>query len=163
YEGTDGTLSAKLALPAGARRVRFRVTGGIYTDSSGTLASPDGMYPDGTNPYNFSGTRWNGTYEGVPVGGSTGPDPGLFGVFFSPNLSGTPADSLDYRSDSGSSPDPRTLPSSSPTLNQPFYLGDGYSGNNPFQTTDDQFVPPGSQQVFNVPQGASHLLLGFGA
>ncbi len=71
-----------------------------------------------------------GTYMGTPIGGTTGDDPALFGVFFSPTFHGTPANSINYRSDSGITPDPRTLASYSPSLNQPFFIGDGYNQNN---------------------------------
>jgi RHS repeat-associated protein len=163
YEGSDGALFRKVLLPQGATQVQFRVTGGVSTDGSQRVASADGLYADGSAPYNFSGTRYNGTYEGVRIGATTGIDPALFGVFFSPSFSGTPADSLNYRSDSGITPNPRSLLSYSPSVNQPFYIGDGYTSNNPFTTPSDNYIPPGSQQTFNIPAGATYLLLGMGA
>ena len=163
YDGSNGTLFAKIALPAGATALQFRDTGGVITDSSSKLASADGLYANGQTPYNFTNTRFNGTYQGTPIGSTTGIDPSLFGVFFSPTFSGTPQDSINYRSDSGTTPDPRTFTNYSPTVNQPFYIGDGYTGNNPFSTNADTYIPPGTIQTFQIPTGAQFLLLGIGA
>ena len=163
YDGSDGTLFAKIALPIGATALQFRDTGGVITDSSSKLASADGLYANGQTPYNFTNTRFNGTYQGTAIGSTTGIDPSLFGVFFSPTFSGTPQDSINYRSDGGAVPDPRTLTNYSPTVNQPFYIGDGFTGNNAFSTNADTYVPPGTIQTFQVPTGAQFLLLGIGA
>jgi len=165
YDGSDGTLFTKVRLPAGATKLQFRVTGGAITDASLQYGSADGLYQDGRTPYNFTGTKWVGTYEGVPVGASTGIDPALFGMFFNPGFSDTPADSENFRSDSGITPDPRTRSEYSPSVNQPFFIGDGYSTNNPFSlfAADDNYVPPGSIQTFDIPAGATYLLLGIAA
>lgn len=165
YDGSDGTLFHKVAIPAGATQMQFRVTGGVITDSSNRLASADGLYANGQTPYNFTGTRFNGTYQGVVIGSTTGIDPALFGVFFNPNfdpLLGAP-NSANYRSDSGSNPDNRTLLSYSPLANQPFYIGDGSTGNNAFSTTSDSSIPQGTIQTFNIPIAAKYFLLGIGA
>lgn len=161
YDGSNGTLSQLIPLPVGATQFQFRATGGVITDSGDRLASADGLYGDGSTPYNFTGTRYAGTYQGTPIGSSTGIDPALMGVFFTPGQPGV--DSDNYRSDSGMVPDPRTLPSYSPAGNQPFWIGDGYDSNNAFVTADDSYTPPGSNQTFNVPTGAQYLLLGIGA
>lgn len=161
YEGSNGTLSQLIPLPVGATQFQFRSTGGVITDGSDRLASADGLYGDGSTPYNFTGTSFGGTYQGTPIGSTTGIDPALFGVFFTPGQPGV--DSLNYRSDSGIIPDPRTLPNYSPAINQPFFVGDGYDSNNPFTTADDSYVPPGNNQTFNVPVGAQFVLLGIGA
>lgn len=87
----------------------------------------------------------------------------MFGVFFSPSFSGTPLDSLNYRSDTGLTSDPRTLTSYAPSVNQPFYIGDGFTGNNAFSTTSDSYTPGGTIQTFAIPTGAQYLLLGIGA
>jgi len=163
YDGSDGTLFTAIALPAGATSFQFRATGGVITDGSLSLGSPDGLYSNGQTPYNFNNTQFSGTYQGKALGSTTGIDPALFGVFFSPTFAGTPQDSLNYRSDSGTVPDPRTLTSYAPTVNQPFYIGDGYTGNNAYITTDDTLVPAGMIQTFQIPAGASSLLLGIGA
>lgn len=161
YDGCDGELFAKVPLPAGATQLRFRVTGGVITDGSLMLASADGLYADGRTPYNFSDTRFSGTYQGVPVGSTTGIDAALFGMFFSTNFTGTPQNSLDYRSDSGSTN--RTLSAYSPTLDQPFWIGDGYDQNNAFLTDADSYVPAGSIQTYTIPAGAQFLVLGIAA
>ncbi len=163
YDASDGTLFLKVPLPAAATQLQFRVTGGVITDGSSRLASADGLYANGQTPYNFSNTRFGGAYQGTPVGSTTGIDPALDGVFFSPTFAGTPADSLNYRSDSGIVPDPRTLPAYTPSVNQPFWIGDGYDQNTPFVTNADSYVPPGTNQTYNIPAGASYLLLGIGA
>lgn len=165
YDGSNGSLATEIPLPAGATQLIFDFRGGVITDGSNRLASPDGLYDNSQTPYNFSNTRFAGTYLGVPIGATTGIDPAIFGVFFDPNFSGTPENSLSYRSDSGISPDPRTLLSYSPSLNQPFWIGDGFSENTPYSDTqfDPSYVPPGTQQIFNIPSGATFLLLGIGA
>jgi hypothetical protein len=163
YDGNDGTLFTAIPLPAGAARLQFRVTGGVITDGTEQLGSADGLYADGRTPYNWTSTAWSGTYEGIPVGATTGIDPAVFGVFFKTNFSGTPAASLNYRSDSGLTPDPRTELVREPSLNQPFYIGDGYSSNNAYVTNIDTYIPPGTNQTFVIPAGATHLLLGIGA
>jgi MYXO-CTERM domain-containing protein len=161
YDSSDGTLSQLIALPAGATQFQFRATGGVITDGSNRLASADGLYGDGSTPYNFTATRFAGTYQGTPIGATTGIDPALMGVFFTPGQPGV--DSVNYRSDSGIVPDPRTLSTYSPAINQPFWIGDGYDSNNPFSTADDAYIPPGANQTFNVPVGTQYLLLGIGA
>jgi hypothetical protein len=164
YDGFDGTLFNKVALPVGATQVLFRVTGEIQTAGTGSSQnSPDGLNSAGNPSFNFTNTGAGGTYQGTHIGASTGIDPALFGVFFSPSFVGTPANSLNYRTDSGINPDPRTLSSYSPSVNQPFQIGDGYNQNNPFVTASDSNIPPGVQQVFNIPVGATFLLLGMGA
>jgi len=163
YDGSDGTLFVAVPLPAGASRLQFRVTGGVITDGSDQFGSADGLYADGRTPYNWTATAWNGTYHGTRVGATTGIDPALFGVFFKTNFVGTPANSLNSRSDSGLVPDPRTRLSYAPLLNQPFYIGDGYNSNNAYFTNVDSYIPPGTNQTFEIPAGATHLLLGIGA
>jgi hypothetical protein len=163
YDSSDGVLSTKVALPPGATKLQFRATGGVITDGTQQLASADGLYASGQTPYNFTNTHFGGTYQGTPVGSTTGIDPALVGVFFSSSIGGTPDDSVNYRSDSGILPDLRTLAAYSPTLNQPFWIGDGYDMNNPFVTNSDAFVPPGTNQTYNIPAGAGYLLLGIGA
>jgi hypothetical protein len=163
YDGSDGTLFVKIPLPLGATKLQFRVTGGCITDSTLQYGSPDGLYSNGQTPYNFSGTSWAGTYQGVPVGATTGIDPALFGLFFNPDFSDTPDDSENFRSDSGTVPNPRQRDTYVPSVNQPFYIGDGYTGNNQFVTADDNFVPQGTIQTFDIPTGASYLLLGISA
>jgi hypothetical protein len=163
YDGADGTRFAAVPLPVGASQLQFRVAGGVITDGSERLASGDGLYANGQTPYNWTTTHWNGTYQNTHVGSTTGIDPALFGVFFSPGFVGTPADSQNFRSDSGVVPDPRTLLTYAPALNQPFYIGDGYTSNNAFITNDDSFIPAGTNQTFVIPAGATYLLLGIGA
>jgi hypothetical protein len=157
YDGSDGTLFPEIPLPAGATQMMFEATRAIETAGSGSMpASPDGLDINGNAPFNFTNTRFSGTYQGTPVGSTTGIDPALFGVFFNPNFTGTPADSENFRSDA--TPDLRILPSYSPSVNQPFFIGDGFTNNDPLG------VPPsGTQQVFNIPIGAKFLLLGIGA
>jgi hypothetical protein len=46
----------------------------------------------------------------------------------------------------------------SPALNQPFFIGDGFTGNNGFG-----HPMTGTQQTFIIPTGATELLLGIGA
>jgi hypothetical protein len=165
YDGSNGTLFQRVALPAGATALQFSVNGGVITDGSNNLASADGLYSGGTAPYNFSNTSFAGTYQGVRIGSSTGVDPALMGVFFNPSFVGTPLDSLNYRSDNptnnGSSTDLRVQLTNSPVANQPFFIGDGFTG------IDFGTAPPypqtGSMQTFIIPTGATFLLLGIGA
>jgi hypothetical protein len=140
----------------GATALQFQVTGGVSTDGSGRLASPDGLYSDGSTPYNSSNVGSGGTHNGVSIGATTGVDPALFGVFFSPSFVGTAPNSDNYRSDA--SPDIRGLLSYSPLLNQPFFIGDGYTGLEAYGAPST-----GSLQTFHVPAGAQFLLLGIGA
>jgi hypothetical protein len=164
YDGSNGILSTAYDIPDGVTSFQFRVTGDVYTDYRQLPSSGDGLISDGSWLYTFVNTQFNGTYQGVPIGATTGVDPALFGVFFSPSFSGTPANSLDFRPPSVSGgPDLRTLLDYYPSLNQPFYIGDGYSDNNPFVTTSDSYTPPGSPQTFHVPVGATELILGIGA
>ena len=163
YDSSDGTLFAAIALPTGATALQFRATGGVITDNSNRLGSADGLYANGQTPYNFSNTHFGGTYQGTALGSTTGIDPSVFGVFFSPTFSGTPQDSLNFRSDNGATVDPRTLTNYAPSVNQPFYIGDGLTGNNAFSTSADTLLPPGAIQTFQVPTGAQFLLLGIGA
>jgi hypothetical protein len=160
YDGSNGTLAPEVdlsTLPTGTTQLIFSFTGGVITDGSMRLASPDGLYADGSTPYNFTGTNYGtGKYQGVRIGSSTGIDPAIMGVFFDPNFVGTPLDSLNYRSDA--SPDHRADLTYSPSLNQPFWIGDGFTGNNAY----GQPVL-GTQQIYNIPSGAKYLLLGIGA
>lgn len=163
YDGSNGTLFAEIALPVGATALQFRATGGVITDNSNRLGSADGLYASGQTPYNFTATHFGGKYAGTAIGSTSGVDPALFGVFFSPTFSGTPQDSLNFRSDNGAATDPRTLADYAPTVNQPFYIGDGFTGNNAFSTSADTLLPAGAIQTFQVPTGAQFLLLGIGA
>lgn len=163
YDGANGTRFVAVALPTNISRMQFRVTGGVITDSSSRYASADGLYANGQTPYNFSGTLWSGTCQGTPVGSTTGIDPAVFGVFFNPAFSGTASNSLNYRSDSGIIPDPRSLLLYEPSLNQPFYIGDGYDSNNAFASNIESYIPPGTNQTYVIPSGATHLLLGISA
>lgn len=156
YDGSNGALFVKVPLPSGATELQFRVTGGTSTDGTNRLASADGLYADGTTPYNFTDTRFSGTYQGTPVGATTGVDPAPFSVFFNPSFVGYPADSLNYRSDNPA--DQRILTMYSPSQNQPFFIGDGSTGNDAFGAGIT-----GTMQTFNIPSGASFLLLGIGA
>ena len=166
YDQSNGTLAPLIPIPAGVTQIVFNFHGGVITDGSNLMASADGLYASGQTPYNFFQTNYGtGTYNGVRIGATTGIDPAIFGVFFSPTFSGTPQNSLDYRSGTGITPDPRTLLEYAPSLNQPFYIGDGFNQNTPFNSNmlDSNYVPPGIQQIFDVPQGAQYLILGIGA
>jgi hypothetical protein len=169
YDNSDGTLFEAEALPAAATALQFRATGGVITDGTDQLGSADGLYANGQTPYNFTDTpladtSWGSqTYQGVSIGSTTGIDPALFGVFFSYSFAGTPSNSLNFCSDSGITPDPRTLLSNAPSLNQPFWIGDGFTSNNAFTTASDSYIPPGEIQTFAIPAGATHLLLGIAA
>ena len=163
YDGNNGTLFVAVPLPAGASHLQFRVTGGVITDGSDRLASADGLYANLQTPYNWTGTAYNGTYQGVPIGATTGVDPALFGIFFNPAFTGMPTNSANYRSDSGFIPDLRTLLTYAPFVNQPFYIGDGYNTNNPYVTNIDSYIPSGAIQTYAIPPGATELLLGIGA
>src|SRR5208283_4251002 len=107
----------------------------------------DGLFADDTAHYNSTDTDYDGaqgTYKGTPIGATTGIDPALFGVFFSPSFTGPVNNSLNFRSDSGLNPDPRTFLDYAPLLNQPFFIGDGYNTNNPYVTNVDSYIPPGT-------------------
>ena len=136
----------------------------MITDGSDRLASADGLYANLQTPYNWTDTTYGtSTYKGVPIGATTGVDPALFGIFFNSGFTGTAPNSINYRSDSGIVPDPRTLLYYSPLLNQPFYIGDGYNTNNAYVTNVDSYMPPGIIQTFAIPPGATELILGIGA
>ena len=167
YDRNDGVLAPKIDLQtliaSGITQLIFSFSGGVITDGSLNLASADGLYSTGVAPYNFNCTNFGtGTYQGVSVGCSTGIDPAVMGVFFSPSFIGSAPPSDDYRSSTGSNQnsatDNREKASYSPLLNQPFWIGDGWSGN-------DAYGQPlsGAQQVFDIPTGAKYLLLGIGA
>lgn len=126
------------------------------------FASADGLYAGKQVPHNFHGARFKGTYRKIPVGTSAGVSPALFGVFFNPAYRSVPQNSADYRSTSGITPDPRAYLSYAPAENQPFCIGDGYTGNNAFKTASDSLIPSGTMQTFNIPTGATQLLLGIG-
>ena len=152
-----GTLFSAAALPAGASALQFSATGSVITfpGVGGTPFGPDGFSAVGATGFTFTNSpSGGGTYQGTPVGRTTGNDPALYGIFFSPSFAGTPADSLDYRN--GIAPDQRTLSSYSPSLNQPFQIGDGLNQNN------DLGVTAGTAQTFQIPAGATELLLGIG-
>ena len=164
YDGNNGTLFAAVPLPTGASHLQFRVTGGVITDGSEQLASADGLYANLQTPYNWTATTFGtSTYSGVPIGSTTGVDPALFGIFFNPAYTGAAPNSVNYRSDNGYAPDPRTLLAYWPLVNQPFYIGDGYTTNNPYVTNVDTYIPQGTIQTFAIPSGATELVLGIGA
>jgi hypothetical protein len=158
YDNNNGTLATAFTLPSGLTFLQFSVTGDIITASGGPKLSPDGVDSSGNAEFNFTNTFYGGapTYLGVSIGRTTGSDPALFGIFFSPSFVGMAPDSANYRSDA--SPDLRILTTYSPLLNQPFFIGDGFTGNNGF----GQPVT-GTQQTFSIPTGATRLLLGSGA
>jgi hypothetical protein len=155
--GGGGTLFTAVSLPAGATALQFSASGSVDTFGS-SLFGPDGLDASGNSSL-FQFTNYppsGGTYQGTPVGRTTGIDPSLFGIFFNPNFAGTPANSFDFRANSGIVPDPRTLGSYSPSLNQPFFIGDGLDQNNKLGVT------AGNPQTFDIPAGATELLLGIG-
>ena len=167
YDSNNGVLAPEIdiqpIITSGVTQLVFSFSGGVVTDGSMQLASADGLYSNGTAPYNFYCTNYGtGTYLGVSIGCSTGIAPALMGVFFSSTFVGTGTASADYRSTTSSnqvpSTDNREQTTYSPLLNQPFWIGDGYTGNDPY----GQPVS-GTQQVFNIPNGALYLLLGIGA
>jgi hypothetical protein len=158
YDHSDGTLATAVALPTGATFLQFTVTGDVITASGGPRLSPDGLESNGNAEFNFTNNSFGSapTYQGVSIGRTTGIDPALFGIFFSPTFVGTAPNSPNFRSDATT--DLRILSTYSPALNQPFFIGDGFTGNNGF----GQPVT-GTQQTFNIPAGATELLLGIGA
>jgi hypothetical protein len=157
YDNSGGVLADPVALPGGATSLRFSVTGFVITAGGGPQLSPDGLDSAGNAEFNFSNVSFGApTYKGVSIGRTTGTDPALFGIFFSPSFVGTAPDSANFRSDA--SPDLRTMLTYSPALNQPFFIGDGFTGNNAFGAPVS-----GTQQTFNIPTGATELLLGIGA
>jgi hypothetical protein len=158
YDNSDGTLATAFTLPSGLTLLQFSVTGDVVTAGGGPKLSPDGLDSSGNAEFNFTNTFFGSapTYNGVSIGKTSGTDPALFGIFFSPSFVGTAPNSANYRSDA--SPDLRILTTYSPSLNQPFFIGNGFTGNNGF----GQPVT-GTQQTFNIPVGATELLLGLGA
>jgi hypothetical protein len=156
--GNGGTLFTAAALPAGATALQFSATGSVITfpGPGGTPFGPDGFSTTGGTGFSFtnSPTAGGGTYLGTRVGATTGNDPALYGIFFNPSFTGTPANSLNYLN--GVTPDQRTLSTYSPSLNQPFFIGDGLDQNNNLGVTG------GNPQTFNIPAGATELLLGIG-
>ena len=162
YDGSDAAPVGPTVvnLTAGTTSIKVSVTGSVVTDNSSALnpaASADGFANDGSAPFNFTNTNFvTSLHNGVSIGATTGIDPALFGIFFSPSFVGTALDSLDFRSDSGLAN--LSLTSQSPALNQPFFIGDGFTGNLNFGG-----VTSGTQQTFFVPAGATQLLLGIGA
>ena len=156
YTGANGggTLLPAVPLPAGATALQFSATGSVSTFGT-TLYGPDGFTSGGSTGFTFTNSpSGGGTYHGTPVGRTTGNDPGLYGIFFNPSFAGTPADSLNYLN---GNPDQRTLSTYSPSVNQPFFIGDGLDHNNNLGVT-----AAGNPQTFNIPAGASELLLGIG-
>jgi hypothetical protein len=158
YDNSNGTLASAFTLPSGQTTLQFSVTGSVITAGGGPSLSPDGLDSSGNAEFNFTNVFYGSspTYHGVSIGATTGTDPALFGIFFSPSFSGTAPNSLNYRSDA--SPDLRILPTYSPALNQPFFIGNGFTGNNGFRQP-----VTGTQQTFIIPTGATELLLGIGA
>ena len=156
YTGANGggALLPAVPLPAGATALQFSATGSVSTLGT-TLYGPDGFGSGGDTGFTFTNSpSGGGTYNGTPFGRTTGNDPSLYGIFFNPSFAGTPADSLNYLN---VSPDQRTLSTYSPSVNQPFFIGDGLDHNNNLGVT-----ATGNPQTFNVPAGASELLLGIG-
>ena len=165
YDGSDAAVGPTVVnLSAGTTSIKVSVTGSVVTDNSSPLnpaASADGLAGDGSAPFNFTNTNFGngpglGRHNGVPIGGTTGIDPALFGIFFSPSFAGVAPDSLNFRFDEGLAN--LSLTSQSPALNQPFFIGDGFTGNLNFGGATS-----GTQQTFFVPAGATQLLLGIGA
>ena len=154
YDGSNGTLAMPVALPQGVTQAVL-ATGEALSGFGSTLISPDGLDSSGNiSAFQFTNNHFSGTYQGTKIGGTTGIDPALFGVFFSPSREGTPADSVNYRTDSGISPDPRTLATYAPALNQPFFIGDGYNLTTGVDLDlSDSLILAGNQQTFTYPAG----------
>lgn len=143
-----GTTPGFIALPSDTTFITFSsVTGSLSCASSsegcitlngyGTLNDADGNYA-------ATSTSSNSGFGGIS--GITAPGAGyLVGVFVAPGgPSGAAPASLDYTSTSSESSS-----SYSPLLDQTFFIGDGLTGDG-----------SGTQQVFDVPTGATELYLG---
>ncbi len=103
-----------------------------------------GYTPDGTASTPHT-TGVGGVENGI--GNVIAPAVALIGVFLDatqPSLAGPAPGTLDF-----SAPASQAYPTLSPVLRQPFFIGDGLTGTG-----------TGTQQVINIPMGATRLFLG---
>jgi hypothetical protein len=139
--GINGGLSPALFnLPAltGRTLLFSSVTGTTDCDGGSSVCSPTG--PDG-NLGADAIIGANSQLSGITIrGGLSLP---LMGVFLDNGLPGAAPASLDFRN-------VENFASLSPLLGQLFWVGDGLTGTN-----------SGSPQIFNVPDTATRLFLGF--
>lgn len=138
--GQSGVAPGYITVTGGTY-VTFSVTGTITINGGGNYNDPDGV---GAAPANSYSSGYGG------ISGINAPDGGeLVGVFIANSGPGTtPPTELDYTSTGNSS---ETATSSSPELDQTFFIGDGWTGDG---------VGSGTQQTFYVPTGADELYLG---
>ena len=138
-----GTAPAAIHLPSGTNRsINFpSITGTVSGNTSLAIkAGPDG-YTSGGFTTNITGVRG---LSGIIDTASTGAF-ALLGVFTGNTIpaSGAPA-TLNYANT-------RSAASTSPLLDQLFFIGDGKTGTG-----------SGALQKINIPSGATRLYLGFG-
>ncbi len=138
---SGGQAPVTITLPANPTVVTFTtVSGTISLNSQGGFNNPDGDVTSGSYGVSSSSTTAYGGLSGISA-----PDEGeLVGAFVSnAGPSGTAPASLDFITTG------TNFTTLSPLLNQVFYIGDGKTGD---QT--------GAIQQFDVPAGATKLLLG---
>lgn len=135
--GQSGTVPGFITV-TGSNSITFAVTGTI-TINGGTFNDADGV---GAAPGSSSETG-SGSISGI-----TAPDGGyLVGVFIgSGGPTGSAPAALDYTASGNAS---ESAASTSPLLDQVFFIGDGLTGDG-----------TGTTQTFIVPAGATELYLG---
>lgn len=142
--GDGGSNPDVFTLPSSPIALTFSsVTGTITLNGGGGYNNPDGLVVSGGENGNESSDNATGGLSGITEAGQGA----LLGVFItatSPSTVPTPA-SLDFQTIG------TTFASLSPLLDQVFFIGDGLTGNG-----------SGSVQQFNVPAGATELVLGIG-
>ncbi|HSV14019.1 MAG TPA: hypothetical protein VLI90_07145, partial [Tepidisphaeraceae bacterium] len=143
-DATGGVAPIGFNIPAGVTRVQLSsVTGTISLNSGAGTNDADGVVVTGTYPTTLANASQMGAFGGLS--GITIPGAGaLVGVFVGATVpSGSPPADLDYTTLG------TTAASSTPLLNQVFYIGDG-------KTADGS----GAVQSFIIPSGATKLFLG---
>jgi len=150
---TNAESAQEIPIPNCSDYVVFTVQGQInYT----TLSSSNPAYQFGPQGNNVAGLTIPLTFNGRGgISGYKGPRLAQVGVFLGLKQPTTPPATIDF-SASGVGTNFATL---SPVLGQIFYIGNGY----PTTSDQDGYPETASQQqtVYNVPQGARYLYLGF--
>jgi hypothetical protein len=139
--GDGGTAPDVFTLPTGPLVLSFSsVSGSITLNGGGGFNNPDGVTTSGGESGGGSSDTATGGLSGVTIPGQGA----LMGIFINATSASTvpTPGSLDFTGDT-------SFASLSPSLDQVFFIGDGLTGNG-----------TGSIQNFDVPAGATELVLG---